>query len=356
MRSMRAALFCLLPSALLSFCSAGVAEAKTAAIERAERAIEAKSVDPERDIQPLLDALESSRSVDEKRELVGAIADFGEVDGSSPNSVKQYLAENAPSVLLEVIRSGADNFLQGDAVHALRGMNVPRSVLEQAAAIARADPDSYVQSRGEILENYIAGLPKEIATPVARKRDPTARNAGVAYLDQLGIVVSTESLRQAARRADPKATQALLDAGVAADTGAAEASQTPLYFALSQACSSQGAETDWLVETVRLLLAAGADANRLDDNRNPPLIHAAQYCGPKIVGLLVDAGARVDVKNGSGVKPLALALILSRFETAEALIGRGARLDGGDRTMVSGVTDPRGKALVQKAMGKSSKP
>ena len=63
------------------------ARAEHPAITRAESAIKAKNVDPVRDIAPLLAALKSSRDVDEKRELVEAIADLGEADGSSPNSV-----------------------------------------------------------------------------------------------------------------------------------------------------------------------------------------------------------------------------------------------------------------------------
>ena len=156
-------------------------------------------------------------------------------------------------------------------------------------------------------------------------------------------------MRDAARRADPEAVKALLDAGIAPDTGAADAAQTPLYFALAQACHSQGAETDWLVETVQLLIAAGADVARLDDNKNPPLLHAAQYCGPRVVALLVDGGAKVDARNGSGITPLALALVVGNFDAAEALVAKGARLGKDDQTMVSGVTDPRGKALIQRA-------
>jgi hypothetical protein len=320
--------------ALLTLASATLAGAEHPAIARAERAVESGSVDPVRDLAPLLEALKRSRSVDEKRELVGAIADLGEADGVSPNAVKQYLAEQAPPVLLEVIRTGANNFLQGDAVHALRGMSVSRAVLEQAAALAEADPDSYVQSRGEILRGYLSSLPAEESASATRAVDPGGKAAAVAFLDKRNITVSTDALRDAARRADPEAVKALLDAGIAPDTGATDASQTPLYFALAQGCHSQGAETDWLVETVRLLVAAGADVNRLDDNRNPPLIHAAQYCGPKIVGLLADGGAKVDARNGSNITPLAIALIMGNL--------RRRRSAGGERRPPQGRRTTRG--------------
>jgi ankyrin repeat protein len=331
-----------------------VARAEHPAIERAENAVESKNVDVARDIAPLLDALKRSKDVDEKRELVDAVADLGAEDGDSPNSVKQYLMQNAPPILLDVIKNGNNNFLQGDAVHALRDMGCPRSVLEQAAALAEADPDSYVQSRGEILRNYIKSMPVEdaAATTSTKAADPQQKAAAIAYLDKRGIKVSTQSLRDAALRADAESVKALLDAGIAADTGAADATQTPLYFAVAQACHTQGAETDWLVQTVSYLIAAGADVNRMDDNKNTPMMHAAQYCGPKIIGVLAAAGGKIDQKNGSGVSPLAMALIMSNFDAAEALIAKGARIAKSDAAMVSGVTDPRGKALAQKAMAK----
>jgi hypothetical protein len=339
---------------MMLVCAAPAA-AEHPAVARAESAVESGRVEPARDLAPLLAALRSSKSVDEKRELVGAIADLGESDGESPNAVKEYLATNAPPLLLEVIRTGANAFLQGDAVHALRGMNVPRSVLEQAADLAEASPDDFVKSRGEILRNYIRTLPAEDPEKATRPVDAEARRAGIAYLDKLGIAVSTESLRAAARRADPEAVKALLAAGIAPDAGSAGTSEAPLHYAVAQACHSQGAETDWLVETVRLLLDAGADAKQVDDNGNSLLIHAGQYCGPRIVALLVDAGTPVGAKNKSGVSPLSLALVVGNFDAAEGLIAKGARLRKDDMMMVSGVVDPRGKALIRKASGAGGK-
>lgn len=338
-----------LAAALLVLAGAAPAVAAHPAIARAERAIASGGVDPARDVGPLLDALKRSRDVDEKRELVEAIANLGEADGASPNAVKRYLIENAPPVLLEVIRTGANNFLQGDAVFALRGMGVPRAVLERAAALAEADPDPYVQSRGEILRGFISSLPAEAPEAAPRSVDPERARAGIAYLDRRGLSASNEALRDAAQRADADAVRALLDAGIAPDGGVAELQETPIYRAVALGCSSQGQETDWLVETVALLIAAGADLSRVDDNRNTVMISAAQYCGPRVVGALVEGGAKVDVRNGSGITPLTLALIVGNFDAAEALVARGARLGDRDLPMVAGVTDPRGRAIVEKA-------
>ena len=329
------------------------AEAAHPAVARAERAIAAGKVVPARDVGPILDALRRSRVVEERRELVDAVADLGATDGAAPNVVKSYLLAEAPPVLLEVARSGNDPFLQGDALHALRGMAVPRAVLEEAAAIAEADPNEYVQSRGEILRGYIRGLPAEDAATASRPVDAAKARPALAYLDQLGVGVSTEALRSAARDGNAEVVAALLDAGVAPDTGVTDLAETPLYHAVRLGCGNQDGETDWLVDTVRHLLAAGADVSIVDDNRNTALLFAAAECGPRIVTLLADAGAKLDARNGSGLTPLGFAFLEQHPDNAEVLIAKGARLTAEERKMVeSFATTARAKALLAKASAK----
>jgi Ankyrin repeats (3 copies) len=320
------------------------------AVERAERAIEAGRVVPGRDVRPILEALRRSRDVEERRALVDAIADLGETDGDAPNAVKSYLLEEAPPVLLEVARTGNDPFLQGDAISALRGMAVPRAVLEEAAAIAEADPNDFVKSRGEILRGYIRGLPAEDESATARPVETAAAKTAIAYLDKLGVGVSTEALREAARDGNAEIVKALLDAGVAPDTGVKNLDDTPMYLATRIGCSSQEGETDWLVETVRHLVAAGADLAIEDDNHNTALLFAADECGPRIVTLLAEGGAKVNAKNGSGLTPLGFAFMKGKLDNAEVLIAKGARLTADERNMVkSFATSPRARALLDKA-------
>src|ERR1044072_5700749 len=76
------------------------AHAKHPTIEKAERAIAAGRVVPSRDVRPVLDALRRASTVDEKRELVDAIADWGETDGDAPHAGKTYPAEGAAPLLL----------------------------------------------------------------------------------------------------------------------------------------------------------------------------------------------------------------------------------------------------------------
>jgi hypothetical protein len=95
---------------------------------------------------------------------------------------------------------------------------------------------------------------------------------------------------------------------------------TPMYLATRIGCSNQNGETDWLVETVRHLVAAGADLAIEDDNHNTALLFAADECGPRIVTLLAEGGAKVNARNG--LRPDAAGL---RLHERQARQRRGAR-------------------------------
>ena len=165
------------------------------------------------------------------------------------------------------MKTGNNAFLQGDAVRCLRGMDVPRAVLEQAAAIAEADQGLYVQSRGEILRNYIGSMPAEdTARPGAV--DPRRRRRN-QHLDKRGVGVSAEALREAAGRADADVVKALLDAGVAPTRAPGRLADAALLRD-AQACQPRARD--------RLAGADGAPARhrrrrRLEDRRQQE--HAA---------------------------------------------------------------------------------
>jgi ankyrin repeat protein len=118
------------------------------------------------------------------------------------------------------------------------------------------------------------------------------------------------------------------------------------------ACTSQGSDTDWLVETVELLVEAGADLGGKDDNDNTALILAVHWCGPRVATLLAKAGVERDARNGSGFSALALAFVHQKLEVAQALVDLGARLTTEERSMVESLaTSPEAKALLRRASG-----
>ena len=316
------------------------------AVDRAERAIESGNVDPERDLGPVVDALRNARDVDDQKRLISRIEDFGSADGSAPAAAKRYLLEEATPILMKIARDGKDSFVRGDAITALRDMGAPRRVLEKVAAMAEKDPDSYVQSRGEILRNYMKSMPEENES--LKPVDEAKEKKALAALKKKNLGASPDQLRRSALEGKADEVRALLDAGADAN-GGATAADSPLVAAVFSGCGAKGGETEQLEKTVDVLLAAGADVKRKDDNGNTPLFGAAQMCGPKIVSKLLAAGADPNVVNGSGISPLGMALIMQKLESAEVLADKGARLDEKQAVIVSGsATSDRAKAIVSR--------
>ncbi|MEA3212139.1 MAG: hypothetical protein QOE70_5196 [Chthoniobacter sp.] len=89
------------------------------------------------------------------------------------------------------------------------------------------------------------------------------------------------------------------------------------------------------VQTVTVLLAAGAEVNALDRERSTPLHHAAMSPRPDLARALLDAGAKIDARNQTGLTPLHNAALFGGRETLEFLLDRGADPEG--RALLTGV-------------------
>ena len=70
--------------------------------------------------------------------------------------------------------------------------------------------------------------------------------------------------------------------------------------------------------------------NFLQQNRSTPLIYAIILNKFEIVKFLIDDGANVNTKGGSGKTPLMYAIILNNFEIVKFLINHGANVNTGD--------------------------
>ena len=133
-----------------------------------------------------------------------------------------------------------------------------------------------------------------------------------ASLDVLGASLG---LSRACFHGHWKLCEFLLEQGADANYAASDTGETPLHAALSKA--------DWLETNriVRLLLARGADPDRatlpnketgafMRDCRTKaetPLHRAAAFAGEETIQLLLDAGARKDVRDMNGDSPLGWA-------------------------------------------------
>jgi len=321
----------------------------------AKAAINSGDVVPGRDLEPLVAMLRTSRDTEDQTHLLDALVDMGRGDGSSPAAVKRYLLEALTPILLTIAAdTSKEHFLRGDAILGLRNLGAPKATLQKVTDIALKDSNSYVKSRGEILENYIQSMPEESKVGNIKAVDPAKEQDAIAFLKEHDLGVSLDQLKRSAMDGAPDEVAALLAAGVDAKAGAND--ETALDSAIL-GCSSNG-ETPGNVKVVKLLLDAGADAKQISDNNNTTLIRAAQYCGAGVINELLDAGANLNMSNGSGVTPLQVAFMDKHLDAAEALIARGARMTQKQADMISAFTkEPPAKALLVKALAsKAARP
>jgi hypothetical protein len=345
----------MIPVILLGLTLAAALEAQDAfaanpreLYERAKRAIASGNVVPERDLAPLVAVLRGPSSEEDLRTAIDKIEDLADAGGASPADVKHYLLGQSTPLLLKIGATGPSVFSRGEAVMALRGMGASRAVLDQAATIAEHDRDDFVRSRGEILRNFMKSMPAAGAAADVKSGGPREQQA-IASLKARKLGVSADQLRRSSLEGNATDVQSLIDAGVNVNSGST-LGDSALYFAVFSGCGGKQGENDGLVNTVNVLVAAGADVKRKDDNGNNILMSAAQMCGPRIVTALIAAGADMKITNGSGMTPLGMALLMRHPDSAEVLVGKGARLTSSQAKMLdASVTDPRAKAIIQKA-------
>ena len=104
------------------------------------------------------------------------------------------------------------------------------------------------------------------------------------------------------------------------------------YSALHHVCSCTYDPMQQRLACVDALIRAGADVNlRARHPRwpSPPIVLAARFCGPDVVGALIDAGADVTMalpggSSAPGLTPLHTAAIFNRTDNILLLLAAGA--------------------------------
>jgi ankyrin repeat protein len=144
---------------------------------------------------------------------------------------------------------------------------------------------------------YLKRLVKNGANPNSRDR-----------LDQ-------PMLLKAAYKGNAKIVKTLLSYGAEVDATGNEYQQTALSVA-----SGEGHK-----RIVEILLAHGADANKKANTGMSPLMLAVGH--PEIAEILLKHGADVDAEDDDGYTPLIYAAIEGNADTARILLDNGARVD-----------------------------
>ncbi len=153
--------------------------------------------------------------------------------------------------------------------------------------------------------------------------------------------------------ADAKTVEAMLAAGLDPNEHSDNLSQSPLEIA-AMSCADANNDIKDILRTIEVLLAHKANIRTNHPDGRSVLFIAAQNCPSSIVKRLLKAGADHDKPTEQGFTPLSMALILSNYDAAEALIEAGARLseETSAQLLAGNPDDARLKKLLQAATKK----
>ena len=283
------------------------------------------------------------------------------------------------ATLADVAVSGADTAVRQKALQYLRNrQGQARGVVETIRPLTQSPDKSIAEDARtavEWIERGGAGTPSTIkaggsvkpaarggSEPRAGSEPSTAAAAapqagpasggeerGLAVLRERKLEFNEAGFARALSEGDGEAIAAYLDAGMSAKHPFVDQSRrSPLMILFFSGNACRKPEEGRA--TVALLLKHGADVNQVDENRNTALMFAAGNCDRQTVRMLLNAGAKLNARNGVGLTALESGIVTGN-SGVEELIAAGARLDAQKaRSWAEAYkTNPRALALVKKA-------
>jgi ankyrin repeat protein len=185
-------------------------------------------------------------------------------------------------------------------------------------------------------QGVVVGSSNDKAKPAATRAAPRPTSAEEADI-----------LANAALRGDTESVRALLAKGVDPNVRGGMG-KGALRAATSFGCMT--AQEKDVLAIVDLLIEHGADVNEVDDFGHGVLLMAAQKCKAAVVTRLLKAGADTEQRSPQGFSPLSMALVVSNFDAARALVDHGARLSRASMAKIfpEPPADPEQAALVRR--------
>jgi ankyrin repeat protein len=180
--------------------------------------------------------------------------------------------------------------------------------------------------------------------------------AAMQYLRTRKVKFDEHSWFLALQQVDPPLVHAFLDAGMSPNGNVSDLGP-PIRVMLfaSPACAPNVRPTRPEAKAiVKLLLERGADIHAADQNGNTAITEAASKgCDRELIRMLIQAGARINATNGSGLTPFEMGLWMGH-DGLDELIAAGYRLPPDKvKLYLEGYKDrPAAIAMVRKAAAK----
>ncbi|HSX60706.1 MAG TPA: ankyrin repeat domain-containing protein [Tahibacter sp.] len=176
---------------------------------------------------------------------------------------------------------------------------------------------------GKIVIAALLGGSAMLAAAQDAAKPRMSREQAEKIMEEDGTSVVQDNLPVNLFNAKAQIVEAMIVLGVDPNGKLEMTPQTTLEFAIQACMDTSIAEADVLA-TIAVLLREGARPN--DTGMMGTLILAAQQCTPAVVKQLVAGGAALDQRTPQGFTPLSMALIVGRYDNAEALVDAGAKL------------------------------